>query len=58
MADQTVKIVDNSQHRVAYDLMQQISLKEFDSKKDAQRDREYWIELFVRCFQATNGYTD
>ena len=53
-----VKIVSDSTARVAYELMQDIANREYESIPDAQKkSREYWLTLYSQCWKAASGYS-
>ncbi|MCE6007607.1 hypothetical protein [Acinetobacter soli] len=58
-----LELKDNSQARVAYDLMLLISNKEigFTMAQDKavaeeQKSRDYWLKLYTECHNVTRGY--
>lgn len=48
-----VDVRADSRERVAYDLMNKIGFEE--NSNDATK-RDYWLELYYRCYRATQGY--
>lgn len=58
-----LELKDNSQARVAYDLMMLISGKEIGftmaPNKDVaeeQKSRDYWLKLYSECHNVAKGY--
>lgn len=58
-----LELKDNSQARVAYDLMVLISGKEIGftmaQNKDVaeeQKSRDYWLKLYSECHNVAKGY--
>jgi len=61
MADQNiavtspVKIDADSKQRVAFDLMNHIGMKCYDTEKGDQQTRAYWLQLYRQCYKAATG---
>jgi len=55
MSDKQIVEYDSAP-RVAYDLMQYISSKEFETKQTDHGDREYWLNLYEGCYRVSRGY--
>ena len=55
MADQNVRVQNDSAQRVAFDLMEKIS--SYDGVDVSKKDRKYFMTLYHQCYKATNGGT-
>ena len=50
-----VTITSDAKQRVAYDLMQTIGTKWYDTDNKEPKTREYWLKLYTQCYKATIG---
>ena len=50
-----VTVRNDSRERVALDLMTHIGINCYHKDQDEQRTREYWLNLYHECHQATLG---
>lgn len=63
MADQSinvtnpVKVVSDSSSRVAFEFMVHIGHKVFETDKESQKTKDYWLKLYRQCYKATAGHS-
>ena len=51
-----VETSNGTRERVAYDLMQRISISESTTQGSIHQPREYWLTLYAQCLRATNSW--
>ena len=52
-----IDIKHDAKSRVALDLMKLIGNQCYDSDKEAQKTKDYWLRLYRQCWKAANGNT-
>lgn len=55
MATDKLTAVSDSPARVAFELMEKIANSCYESDKQAQKTREYWLKLYRQCYKASSG---